>query len=257
MRMDQAYAPPSSASPMRMRRVANALLRLLSRPPRGTTDGGGVVSTAAAATSSLHVGTRERCTFLDRLAQAEARDASGSCDVVLVPRQMRCGDTTDIAGARELRADAAPTEAAIAAEAAIAGEAAIAAGPAAGTTVTATALALRRKAATRRLVEPLVSGLATRMADARMATSPPFGHLIRCPTSSDEACDATTWLLTYDATSYAEEKEEIDLEVSTQSMDLQLPSCADFLERLAEAEARDARLPAETSVAGRPPPHWH
>ena len=252
MRMDQAYAPPSSASPMRMRRVANALLRLLSRPPRGTIDGGGVVSTAAAATSSLHVGTRERCTFLDRLAQAEARDASGSCDVVLVPRQMRCGDTTDIAGARELRADAAPTEAAIAAEAAIAGEAAIAAGPAAGTTVTATALALRRKAATRRLVEPLVSGLATRMADARMAMSPPFGYLARCPGSPDEACDATACLLTYDTTRYVEEK-EIDLEVSTQN--IHLPSCTDCLERLAEAEARDARLLAETSVTGRPPPH--
>ena len=248
MRMDQAYAPPSSASPMRMRsRVANALLRRLSRPPRGTTDGGGVFSTAAAATSPLHVGTREGCTFLDRLAQAEARDTSRSCNVVLVPQHL-----LDIAGARELRADAAPTEAAIAAEAAIAGEAAIAAGPAAGTTVTATALALRRKAATRRLVEPLVSGLATRMADARMAMSPPFGYLARCPGSPDEACDATACLLTYDTTRYVEEK-EIDLEVSTQN--IHLPSCTDFLERLAEAEARDARLLAETSVTGRPPPH--
>ena len=205
MRMDQAYGPPSSVSPMRMRRVANALLRRLSRPPRGTTDAGrattapGTFSTVAAATSPLHEG----CTFLDRLAQVEARDASGSCDVGLVPQPMRCGGTSsslDVVGARELRADAAtPTEAAIAAE-------------------TATIAAIR-------------------MA-ARMSTNPSF----------DEACDATTcFILTYDATSCAEEK-EIDFEVSTQNMDLHLPSSANFLERLAEAEARDARLLAETSV---------
>ena len=77
---------------------------------------------------------------------------------------------------------------------------------------------------------------AIRMA-ARVSTNPSF----------DEACDATTCLLTYDATSCAEEK-EIDFEVSTQNMDLHLPSSANFLERLAEAEARDARLLAETSV---------
>ena len=78
---------------------------------------------------------------------------------------------------------------------------------------------------------------AIRMA-ARMSTNPSF----------DEACDATTcFILTYDATSCAEEK-EIDFEVSTQNMDLHLPSSANFLERLAEAEARDARLLAETSV---------
>ena len=205
MRMDQAYGPPSFVSPMRMRRVANALLRRLSRPPRGTTDAGrattapGTFSTVAAATSPLHEG----CTFLDRLAQVEARDASGSCDVGLVPQPMRCGGTSsslDVVGARELRADAAtPTEAAIAAE-------------------TATIAAIR-------------------MA-ARVSTNPSF----------DEACDATTcFILTYDATSCAEEK-EIDFEVSTQNMDLHLPSSANFLERLAEAEARDARLLAETSV---------
>ena len=243
MRMDQAYGPPSSASPMRMRRVANALLRRLSRPPRGTTDAGrattapGTFSTVAAAPSPLHEG----CTFLDRLAQVEARDSTGSCDVGLVPQPMRCGGTSsslDVVGARELRADAAPTEAAIAAETATVAEAAIA-GPAAERTVTGTAVTPRRKAATRRLVEPLVSEPAIRMA-ARMSTNPSF----------DEACDATSTCLftsTYDATSCAEEK-EIDFEVSTQNMDLHQPSSANFLELLAEAEARDARLLAETSV---------
>ena len=104
--------------------------------------------------------------------------------------------------------------------------------------MTGTAVTPIRKAATRRLVEPLVSEPAIRMA-ARMSTNPSF----------DEACDATTCLFTstYDATSCAEEK-EIDFEVSTQNMDLHQPSSANFLERLAEAEARDARLLAETSV---------
>ena len=96
-------------------------------------------------------------------------------------------------------------------------EATAAAVPAAERRVAITATAAPRRGETHRAVEPIVSGLATRMA-ALMA-SPSLGR--------------PTYLLAYGCS---------DKQVFDESSD-------DFLDRLAEAEVRDASSLAETSAA--------